>query len=394
MFKKKNFYLNFIIILLLIAFSITVFNTIDFFNERSGTQYSDWLINYQSGFIRRGLIGELLYQLHINTKISLTFYLYFIVISLYIIFFISFYLIIKKINLKFIDLLIILSPLSFFYTVTEQKISGRKDILYLALISIFILNIRKINFINQKYILILALIISTLSHSGFIFYSFFFILVFILINHEYSKKDIFLQLIPVFFSLITILIILVFYSTNSIEAVSIICNSVKNYLPDCGTNDYIETLSWDLKTNLKLNQLLWYKSGYYLFYPLAFLISYLPFLTKVYVSKIRNYNVNLLSIFLLCSILTLPIYFIGADFGRYMFLGYISSILIYYHLLSIKIISTKYDPLQFINKIKYSNFLKIIILFFFSFTFTIPHCCGNQFKFLYTNVIDKFKKID
>jgi len=139
MVKQKNLYLNFITFFLALAFIITIFNTLEFFNQRSINQYSDWLINYQGGFTRRGLIGELLFQLHIFTKLPLTLFLYFLVFILYVIFFISFYLIIKKIKIDFLDTLIILSPVSFMYTVMEQKVSGRKDILYLALLGIFIL---------------------------------------------------------------------------------------------------------------------------------------------------------------------------------------------------------------------------------------------------------------
>ena len=394
MYSKKNFYLIFISFLLIVAFSITILNTIDFFNEKSGAQFSDWLINYQSGFIRRGLIGELVYQLHIITNISLLFFLYSLVFLLYLIFFFTFYLIIKKINLQFIDTLIILSPLSFIYTVMEQKVSGRKDIVYLALISIFILNIKKINFSNQKYFLIIALTITTLTHSGFIFYSFFYILLFVLINLEYTKKEILLQLIPVFISLIFIVILLTFFSYSSIESVTIICNSIKDYLPNCGTNDYIETLNWTIQENSRIAKVLWIKTGYYNFYLLAFLISFFPFLTKVFYSSIKNYNINLLSIFIFSLISTLPIYFIGVDYGRYMFLAYVSLVLIYYHLLSLKIIHTNLDPLKFIEKSRYANFLRIIFLLLYSFTFTVPHCCANQFKFLYGNVVDKFKKID
>ena len=35
-----------------------------YFQEYSGWQYADWLINYQGGLVRRGLIGEILFKFH------------------------------------------------------------------------------------------------------------------------------------------------------------------------------------------------------------------------------------------------------------------------------------------------------------------------------------------
>ena len=66
--KKNIFYLG---ILLLITFFITSYNIIEFFYERASFQYSDWLINYQAGFIRRGLIGEIFFHLSNQLKLRL-----------------------------------------------------------------------------------------------------------------------------------------------------------------------------------------------------------------------------------------------------------------------------------------------------------------------------------
>lgn len=390
MVKQKNLYLNFITFFLALAFIITIFNTLEFFNQRSINQYSDWLINYQGGFTRRGLIGELLFQLHIFTKLPLTLFLYFLVFILYVIFFISFYLIIKKIKIDFLDTLIILSPVSFMYTVMEQKVSGRKDILYLALLGIFILNLKKINFVNQKYFLILLITIFSLTHSGFIFYSIFFIFLFYMINLKHGNKQIIIQLIPVFVSLAFILISLTLFSTHSLESVSKICLSIEDYLPTCGKG-YIQTLAYGMKTNLEANTLQWHKPYYFIFYFLAFLVTYFPFFLKVYYSKINYYKNNLFLFFLFCTLATFPLYIIGADYGRYLYLGYISSILIYYHLISLEIIKTNY-VLNFLGKFKYKYFFATMIIIFYGFTFTVPHCCGNNFKFLYSKFINNIKK--
>ena len=79
---------------------------------------------------------------------------------------------------------------------------------------------------------------------------------------------------------------------------------------------------------------------------------------------------------------TLPIYIIGADYGRYLHISYISSILIYYFLLSERIITRKS---YFIN---FNKIIIIPILVIYSFTFTVPFCCKTMPKFNYIKLID------
>jgi hypothetical protein len=79
---------------------------------------------------------------------------------------------------------------------------------------------------------------------------------------------------------------------------------------------------------------------------------------------------------------TLPLYLIGADYGRYMYVSYLSSILIYYFLLSENIIKRK------INFYSIKKIIIIPILVIYSFTFTVPLCCKTKLKFNYINLID------
>ena len=59
-----------------ITIAIVIFNFYNFTKELSIGQYSDWLINYQGGFVRRGLIGEFLYQIHSILSIRLDIKMY------------------------------------------------------------------------------------------------------------------------------------------------------------------------------------------------------------------------------------------------------------------------------------------------------------------------------
>mgnify|MGYP001206173035 CR=1 FL=1 len=67
MIKYKNFFIG----LLIVAFIFQISKFYTFYEDYSDWQYADWLINYQGGFVRRGLIGEILFKIHIFLSINL-----------------------------------------------------------------------------------------------------------------------------------------------------------------------------------------------------------------------------------------------------------------------------------------------------------------------------------
>ena len=376
MIKINRF--NLIIFLLSITFLVTSFNTIEFFLQKSLNQYADWLINYQAGFVRRGFVGEVFYQINNLFNLKLDILLLVFVISLYFFFYLNFFKIIKNINIKLIDLFIILSPLSFFYTAFEQKASGRKEIIFLYLLSFFILIIKNISPIKQIIVIVIFTTITTLSHSGLIFYNIYFLLLFVCLNSQLGFKKIIILLSPVFLSNLVILLLVSFNSTFNQSDLNLMCNSIKEYLPNCGNGDYISTLTWGLQNNFEGNKELWFSTNYFVNYLFNFIFCFSFFLYQCSKSKIKNVN-YLFTI--ICLIPSLPLYFIGADYGRYLHISYISSIIIYYFLLNEKIVYR--DNIS----INLKKIIVIPLLFFYSFTWTIPHCCNDgKPKFNFRNV--------
>lgn len=378
MTEKKHLY--YLIILLLITFFVTSLNIIQFFFERASFQYSDWLINYQAGFVRRGLIGEIFFQISNLSKLRLDFLILFFVLSLYVIFYLNFFKIIKKINLKIIDFFIILSPLSFFYTAFEQKASGRKEIIFLSFLSLFIIMIKKIPQNKQIFVIILLTTITSLTHSGLIFYNIYFLILFACFNYKLGIEKIILKSIPFIFSSAVILTLISLNSTLDEIELKTLCQSVSYYLPNCGKGDYINTLTWGLKNNFEGNKFFWFSTNYFISYFLSFIFCFIFFIYMSVKSKIKN--LNFVYLVFICLVATLPLYFIGADYGRYLHISYISSILIYYFLLSEKIIKRQENVLN----IKQIFIVPIIIIY--SFTWTVPHCCEDNPKFNYRKLIN------
>ena len=136
---KKNF-------LYLIVFSSMVFVLYNFYRYTSifsGWEYSDWLINYQGGFTRRGLIGEILFQIYDLTTFKLSILILVLVSSLYLVFYYFLFNSIKILKISWLNLLVFLSPLFFLYPITNSKVTGRKEIMLTAFFSFLAFFLKK-----------------------------------------------------------------------------------------------------------------------------------------------------------------------------------------------------------------------------------------------------------
>ncbi|MDA8822199.1 hypothetical protein N9N34_00530, partial [Candidatus Pelagibacter bacterium] len=81
------------------------------------------------------------------------------------------------------------------------------------------------------------------------------------------------------------------------------------------------------------------------------------------------------------------------DYGRYLHLTYMSSILMYYSALRNKIIIFSYPKkINFLKNYKFKPKVLVLIIFLYGFTFTVPHCCNNNFKFNYLKLVLKINE--
>ena len=111
-FIKKNLTLS---SLLIFSLLIIINNFYRFFQNNSVYEFDPWLSNYQGGFVRRGIPGELFYQLYNFTGIHPGWMVFIFVTILYIFFYLNFFKIIKSIKINALHLFIIFSPISFFF---------------------------------------------------------------------------------------------------------------------------------------------------------------------------------------------------------------------------------------------------------------------------------------
>ena len=77
--KQESSIKLFLYFLIIVTFLVSSFKFYEIIQLKNGWQYSDWLINYQGGFTRRGLIGEIIFKIHQISSMRLEYLLFFTV---------------------------------------------------------------------------------------------------------------------------------------------------------------------------------------------------------------------------------------------------------------------------------------------------------------------------
>ena len=192
-FFKTNFTISLLIILSLI---IIINNFLRFFRNNSVYEFDPWFSNYQGGFIRRGLPGEFFFQIYDLVNIHPGWMIFFFVSTLYFLFYLIFFHLIKKIKLDKFFIFAIFSPIAFYFPVLNSKATGQKEIIFLCLLSIFCFFLPKIKKFYASCLIILIILFVGLSHEGLIFYSMYLIVPYLLIFNFKNFKEICLNLLP------------------------------------------------------------------------------------------------------------------------------------------------------------------------------------------------------
>ena len=340
----------------------------------------EWLINYQGGFVRRGFLGEGIYLLCNVIKVSPIFIIWFISIT-------SFFLLVKLTIIAAKDkvsLVFLLSP-----GVLLAPIIGdfliRKDILLLL---IFLINLKILKSEHPNIFFLNILNISgILIHESFAIYA-LPIQLFIISNKlNVLKKNIiiFLKFLPTFLLFICCFI----FRGNQSQAIFIHQSWVNksilfpfenlNYELPLGA---INAIGWNIKDVIKilLSSLTEFKG--ILWIPLVWIITTI-ILASFFLGDYSAKDFKIKSFILSFQYFPFSILcFSGWDYGRWIFIWILSSILIYCsfgeELKSYKFIHknlVRYDVIEeILLNIQILKRSKILLAFF-----AYPHCCWSLY---------------
>ena len=365
-----NFYFK---VYLLILFLFANFFFFQKYNNLVEWTISEWLINYQGGFTRRGLLGEIAFQLSKFLSITVRETILVLQILTYILFFYLIFNFIKDISKNLIIIFAIFSPLFILYPIAEVEVLGRKEI-FVFISFILVANICSLKILQKKHYFYFSLILTIccLIWEGVVIYFSFFIFLFFLQNNFILDKKFILKL---FLSLIPFLVcfyLIVLFRLDS-ESLKNMCDSIN----ECyGAMTY---LNRDLSSNIsevsskfQISYLFRYVIIFLVgFFPLILLIFYSKFDTRI---KLKNKN-NFSIIFFLVFAPSIIFYYIAQDWGRWIHISYSLSLLTYLFCIKNNIITLDKTRINF--SILKNKFIVVFLFILFSFSWS-PKTLMNE----------------
>ena len=358
--NRFHYYFKFYLFTLFIFASYFLFQK---YNNPVEWTISEWLINYQGGFTRRGLIGEIIYQS--NKSLNFTFRELILILQIlsYFIYYSLIYSYIKNLKINHLLIFSIFSPLFIAYPIAEVEVLARKEI-FLFISFIVIANLFSNQKIKNSYYISFSLILTllTLIWEGVIIYLSFFIFILFIKNNFILSKSFLLKLSLSIFPVLVSFYLIVNFKLNQQE-VQIMCNSVgecygaMTYL----TNDLASNIS-EVKSKIKFS--------YIIRYILIFLIGFLPLLLLIYKSEFSfkkkiNFRKEFILVFALIFLPTLSFFYVAQDWGRWINISYTLSLFTYIYCIKNKFIKFYGYNLNF----KYLLNKTLIVTLFIIFSF-------------------------
>lgn len=362
--KKFNLFKTYIIFL----FLLSSFYLCSVYLLNVNNAMSEWVINYGGGFVRRGFIGEIIFQLSAFFKINLRDVFLMLQILLYFFYYILIYWLFSGFKKNFLLWLAILSPVFFSFGLYELEALGRKEILMYIFFSYNFYLFYKFKNVNLNYIYTyLSILILILNHESVIFYFLFYLFFFTVID---KKKDLrFYVLNFLLFLTVFVPSYLIYINPHSITDNLAMCKRLLNISNEnCGLaanfttasiSRHISEVSWRL-VDIK---------NYTLIFIFGFTSIFLLIYKSELINKIFVYKFNLLVILILCSLPGLLLFYIAVDSGRWTSMLYHMLAISYFGMVKLGFININPSlDFKFINfdKIK-NNFLFYFLIFFLCF---------------------------
>ena len=115
-------------IYLSVLFLFAIFFLFQKYDNKVEWTISEWLINYQGGFTRRGLLGEIVFQLSKIFSITVREMIFVLQVGAYLLYYTLLYKFIKDVNKNLLLVFAIFSPLFILYPIAEVEVLARKEL--------------------------------------------------------------------------------------------------------------------------------------------------------------------------------------------------------------------------------------------------------------------------
>jgi hypothetical protein len=371
-FKNFNLFKIYIIFLFLLS---SFYLSAVYFSPVNNAM-SEWVINYGGGFVRRGLVGEIIFQLSIFFKIKLREGFLIFQILLYFFYYLIVYWLLSNFKKNFIVYLAIFSPVFYSFGLYELEALGRKEILMYIFFSYNFYLFYKYKNINLNYIFtFLSLIILILNHESVIFYYLFYLFFFVVID---KKKDFRFYLLNFLLLFIIIFVSYLIYVNPHSSADNLeMCKRLLNASDErCGLGASFTTAN----ISRHINEVNW-RFIDVINYIFIFIFGFIGIFLLIYKSKLTKkfyiLNFNLFSILIFCSLPGLLLFLIAVDTGRWTSMLYHMVAISFFGMFKLGYIKMDIDIIY-----KYIDFNEVRNKFLFYFLIFIL-CFGWSPKAVY-----------
>ena len=366
--ENKLFFLY--LLFLFITASIFLFNK---HNVGNDSTISEWLINYQGGFTRRGLLGDLAFNLAVIFKAKIRFVILLFQLFFYLIFIILTYNFIKNIKINFLSRLALYTPIFLLFPLGEIESLVRKETVIFIMFIIFLFLAS--NKYNEKYCNNYVLFIFPISFLVWEPVIFFFPFIFLILYLKNYRKNILLTIFKTLIISLPSLIVFLLVILNPLSEAGHdkMCQKLMLlFQQPCYMSLALLKSKSTILQQFTANN---YKIEYFVRYISIIIVGFFPLFILSANSKFHKKKINLLFKFksfftpLIILLSPIPVLFAAMyDWGRVVNIAYTFSIFTYFYLI-------KNDYLQIKEGHFYLKIKKILnnkkyyyILFFLYFS--------------------------
>ena len=355
-------YIKYFKLYISILFIFSVFYLYGKYNVGNDSTVSEWLINYEGGFTKRGLIGQIAIHIGEFLNISLRQSILFFQISsigLYYLLLINFF---KSIKFNKIILLSIFTPIFLLYPVAEIEVLGRKEII---IFSFYLIYLTLQNFRQKNYFRIFLLPLLMLIWEPVVFFFIFWLIVdYIEDAFEKNYKSLFRYLL----TYMPAILIGVYIALNPISEIAHKNMAIflkENFNENCYMSCALLLSKSSIYDQFKLNFDI-FSFGIFLRYFLIILIGFGPLFILIKFSQFNKLNSKIFLFIIMLPIFVL--FLMMSDWGRIVNIFYTFSIISFLYLYKKKLVLINNGILEnFFVKIFNKKYIYAIFFIIFCF---------------------------
>ncbi len=366
--KKKIEIYIFLYLLILLGFSYFFLSMK--YQVGNDSTISEWLINYEGGFTKRGIIGQIAIEISRYFQASLRWTIFLLQCFAVTIYFLLIFILLKKIEYEKIAILSIFTPIFILYPIAEIEVLARKEIIVFSFFLGYLFVPRESAIKTFSFVIFLTT--SMLVWEPIIFF-FPLFLIFEIIEKNIERLDFnFFKILLCFIPSLIIALIIIFNPLTTKEH-EVMAFFLKN---EFGEHCYMSCSRLLTKTIAGNFQEVTarYSLEVFIRYSLIIFIGFSPLIVLLKNSYLINKKLFLFKnfkepIYTFCfaALPILVLFAMGFDWGRWVNISYVILFLIYFQLLNNKYLILDKKKLQksLFYKIKGKTFIIFFIIFCF-----------------------------